>query len=180
MTRKGFVWVVAALIVFPAIAHSQSAQSVKWYTFEEALKLNEKNPKKILIDVYTDWCSWCKVMDKNTFNHVKIIPFLNEKFYPVKFNAEQKEDVVLGDKTFKFIPQGNRGYHELAAALLNGKLAYPSIVFLDEQVRIIQPFQGYIKPKQFDEISKFIGDDHYKNQSWEDFTKSYVSSIPEE
>jgi thioredoxin-related protein len=153
---------------------------VKWYTVEEAFILTKKEPKKILIDVYTDWCSWCKVMDSKTFSNNLIAEYLNKNFYPVKFNAEQKADVTLNGKTYKFVASGQRGYHELAAQLLNGKLGYPSVVFLDEKTRMIQPVQGYIKAKEFDEIIKFIGDEHYKSQKWEDFQAVYVSPITEE
>jgi thioredoxin-related protein len=142
--------------------------------------LTKKEPRKILIDVYTDWCSWCKVMDSKTFSNHVIAEYMNRNFYPVKFNAEQKSDVILNGKTYKFIASGQRGYHELAAQLLNGKLGYPSVVFLDEQTRMIQPVQGYIQAKEFDEIIKFIGGEHYKSQKWEDFQASYVSPIPAE
>ena len=132
------------------VGHTQT--TVKWYTIQEAFTLTKTEPKKIIIDVYTDWCSWCKVMDKNTYENQIIAAYLNDKFYPVKFNAEQKEDVVVNGTTYKFVASGSRGYHELAAALLNGQLGYPSTVFLDEETRMIQPVQGYLQPRQFDEI----------------------------
>jgi len=165
-------------LLFALSIHAQAP--VKWYTIEEAFKLTKSEPRKILIDVYTDWCSWCKVMDSKTFSNKLIAEYINTKFYPVKFNAEQKNDVTLNGKTYKFVASGQRGYHELAAQLLNGKLGYPSVVFLDEQTRMIQPIQGYIQAKEFDEIIKFIGDEHYKNQKWEDFQAGYVSPIPTE
>lgn len=158
---------------------SRAQQPVKWYTIQDAFTLAKKEPRKILIDVYTDWCSWCKVMDSKTFSNQVIADYLNKNFYPVKFNAEQKEDVFIYGKTYKFVTSGTRGYHELAAELLNGQLGYPSVVFLDEQTKMIQPVQGYIQAKQFDEIVKFIGGDFYKNQKWEDFQASYTSPIKE-
>jgi thioredoxin-related protein len=157
----------------------QAQAPVKWYTIEEAFTKAQKEPRKIMIDVYTDWCSWCKVMDKNTFSNQVISEYINKNFYPVKFNAEQKEIVVLNGQTFKYVPSGSRGYHELAAALLNGQLSFPSVVFLDEQTKMIQPIQGYIQAREFDGIIKFIGDDLYKTKKWEDFQSSYVSPIPE-
>ncbi|MBA7554807.1 hypothetical protein ES705_47442 [subsurface metagenome] len=119
------------------IALSMNAQEVNWYTFKEAVELNKKEPRKILVDVYTDWCGYCKVMDKNTFGNKYVADYLNKSYYPVKFNAEQKEEITYNEKTYKFVAQGSRGFHELAAALLNGQMSYPSVVFLDEQVRII-------------------------------------------
>lgn len=148
---------------------------VQWMTFEEAIEKSKSEPRKIFIDVYTDWCGWCKVMDKNTFNEAKIASFLNEKYYPVKFNAEQKEDITFNNTTFKFVPSGKRGYHQLAAALLQNKLSYPTVVFLDEKFNMIQPLAGYQKPKEFDKVLKFIGNDHYKSTKWTKFEKEYTS-----
>ena len=155
------------------------SQPVKWYTIEEAIAMTKKEPRKIVIDVYTTWCKWCKVMDTTTFKNPVIAGYLNKKYYPVKFNAEQKDDVTLDGKTYKFVPGGGRGYHELAATLLNGNLGYPSVVFLDERANMIQPMQGYIQARQFDQIIKFIGEDLYKTQKWEDFLATYVSPVKE-
>jgi len=152
---------------------------VKWYTIEEAYTLTKKEPRKILIDVYTDWCRWCKTMDNETYSNQIIADYLNKNYYPVKFNAEQKTDVVLNGKTYKFLATGSRGYNELANELLNGQLGYPSTVFLDEQTKMIQPVQGYIKARQFDGIIRFIGEDFYKTKKWEDFLTGYTSPIPE-
>lgn len=152
---------------------------VAWMTFEEAIEKSKKEKRKIFIDVYTDWCGWCKVMDKNTFSEPKIAKILNENFYPVKFDAEQKEDVIFNGTTFKFIPSGNKGYHQLAAALLNNQLAYPTVVFLDEEFRMIQPLQGYQKAPEFHKIIQFIGGDHYKKTKWDEWQAIYKSPYPE-
>ena len=152
---------------------------VKWYTIEEALELNKKEPRKLIIDVYTHWCGWCMVMEKNTYNHKTIAEYINKTFYAVKLNAGQRAEIKFGDRTYKYIPQGSRGYHELAAAFLEGKMVYPSVVFLDEKIRKLQSFQGYIKAKQFDEIVKFIGGDHFKTKTWNEFLANYKSQITE-
>ncbi|MBN2481881.1 MAG: DUF255 domain-containing protein [Bacteroidales bacterium] len=168
---------ILGMVALAMTVHAQS--TVKWYTIEEAFALSRTEPRKIVIDVYTDWCSWCKVMDQNTYSNRIIAEYLNSKFYPVKFNAEQKEDVVVNGTTYKFVANGSRGYHELAAVLLNGQLGYPSTVFLDEQTRMIQPVQGYLQPQQFDEIIRFIGEDHFRTLTWEEFQVTYVSPIAE-
>jgi thioredoxin-related protein len=151
------------------------ATVVNWMTFEEALQRSKTAKRKIFIDVYTDWCGWCKVMDKNTFSDPVVAGILNSKFYPVKFDAEQREDVVFNGTTFKFIPYGNKGTHQLAAALLNNQLSYPTVVFLDEEFRMIQPLPGYMEAKQFHPIIQFIGDDHYKSVKWDEWQAKYKS-----
>lgn len=165
--------------VFVIIYTTGFSQTVQWYTIEEALELNKKEPRKILVDVYTNWCGWCKVMEKNTYDNKIIAEYINKTFYNVKLNAEQKEDIKLGEKTYKFVPQGRRGYHELAAAFLDGKMSYPSVVFFDEKIRRLQAIQGYIKAKRFDEIVKFIGEDYFKTSTWDEFLANYESRITE-
>jgi thioredoxin-related protein len=167
------------LLTLTGVSLISFCQPVKWYTIEEAMSMIQKEPRKIVIDVYTTWCKWCKVMDTATFQNPVVAGYLNKKFYPVKFNAEQKADVIFQGTTYKFIPGGGRGYHELAAALLKGNLGYPSIVFLDEKGQMIQPMQGYIKARQFDQIIKFLGEDLYKTQKWEDFLATYISPVKE-
>lgn len=153
----------------------KTASTVNWMTFEEAVALNKKKPKKIFVDVYTDWCGWCKKMDASTFQKEEIAKYLNDNFYAVKFNAEQKEDITFNGTTFKFVESGRRGYHQLAAALTNNKLSYPTVVFMDEDSRMIQPIAGFLKPEQFDPIVKYIGGDHYKETQWNEFQKQYQS-----
>jgi thioredoxin-related protein len=114
-------------------------------------------------------------MDKNTFSDPEVAQLLNEKFHPVKFNGEQKEDIVFDGNTFKFVASGRSGYHQLAAALLNNKLSYPTVVFLDEEFRIIQPLAGYRKAPEFHMIAQFIGEGHYKNVKWEEWQAQYKS-----
>lgn len=149
--------------------------TVKWMSFEEAVEKSKTEKRKIFIDVYTDWCGWCKVMDKKTFSDPKVAKILNEHFYPVKFDAEQTEDVVFNGTTFKFVGSGGRGTHQLAAALLNNQLSYPTVVFLDEEFRIIQPLPGYREAPEFHKIAQFIGEGHYKTRKWVDWETTYKS-----
>lgn len=167
-----------------AQAENHGAGSIKWMSFEEAVEKSKTTKRKIFIDVFTDWCGWCKVMDKNTFPDPQIARIMNENFYPVKLNAEQTADVVFRGTTFKFIAQGNRGYHQLAAALLNNQMSYPNFVFLDEEFRIIPVYQGYTsvpgykKPEEFHPFLSFIAGNFYQKMSLQDYQKQYRSPYP--
>jgi thioredoxin-related protein len=162
-------------------AETATATPVKWMSFEEAVEKSKTEKRKIFIDVYTDWCGWCKVMDKNTFTDPAIAKLLNEKYYPVKFDAEQKADVVFRGTTFKFVPFGNKGAHQLAMALLNNQMSYPNFVFLDEEFRIVPIFEnstsvpGYRKPEEFHIFLSFVGGDFFKKTSIQDYQKEYRS-----
>ena len=164
-----FVFVLFIIATLNSNSFAQENELVKWYTIEEVQELVKNEPRKIYIDMYTDWCGWCKVMDKKTFTDESVAEHLNTNFYAVKFDAEGKDNVSFKDQTFKFVAQGSRGYHELAAALMQGKMSYPTSVFLDEDLNIIAPLPGYQKPEQLNPILEFIGENHYKTTNYEQF-----------
>jgi thioredoxin-related protein len=167
--------IYSSLFLLPLLAFSiaDAPTPISWLTFEEAVRSSAQEERKIFIDVYTDWCGWCKRMDATTFSDPAVADVLQNKFYPVKFNAEQREPITFNNHTFKFVPRGTKGYHELAATLLNGKLSYPSVVFLNDKFEIIQVLPGYRKADEFLKIITFIGEDHYLTTSWEDYSKTY-------
>jgi thioredoxin-related protein len=170
--RYFFTFLTVALFI-SASSPDKSHSEIQWVSFEEAVELNKENPRKILIDLYTDWCGWCKRMDQTTYSNSIIVDYINENFYAVKFDAEQRQDVKFQGHTFKFVPSGRRGYHQLAAALTNNKLSYPTTVFMDEQLRIISPVPGYIKSPEFHTILNFIAKEKYKTTPYQEFQKDF-------
>ncbi len=150
------------------------AQSeVNWLSWEEAMKLSQIEKRKVFVDVYTDWCGWCKRMDKTTFDHPAIADFLNDNFYCIKFDAEQKEPISLNGKTYRYVKNGKRGYHELAAKIMNSRLSFPTTVFLDENFRVIQPIAGYKSPEIFEVIISYFATDSFKTTPWAVYEKNY-------
>ncbi|MDR0419647.1 MAG: DUF255 domain-containing protein, partial [Prevotellaceae bacterium] len=125
------------LILLATFGTATMAQ-MKWYSFEEAVALSEKKPRKIFIDVYTDWCGWCKVMDRNTFSNPSIAEYMNKNYYSVKLNAEMTDTVRFKGHIFVNPSSSRRSSHQLAVSLLNGKMSFPSVVFMNEQFQILQ------------------------------------------
>lgn len=160
---------------------SNPSAGIQWLTFEEAVEKSKTEKRKILIDVYTDWCGYCKVMDKNTFTDARIAELLNEKFYAVKLNAEQKDPITFRGTTFKHVPSGRGGYHELAASLLQNELSYPNFVFLTEDFKIIPlipgkpSLPGYRKPEEFHLFLKYVADELFLEMAVTDYQKVYRS-----
>ena len=184
------VLLCGAMIKAPIITQTTRLQAsvsekaigqVNWITFEEAVERSKKEKRKIFIDVYTDWCGWCKVMDNKTFTDPEIAKLLNEEFRAVKFNAEQRADVVFNGTTFKFIESGRNGYHQLAAALLNNQLSYPNFVFLSDEFHIIPvspgetSLPGYRKPEDFHVYLSFVANDHFRKLKFDEYRKIYQS-----
>lgn len=150
-----------------------AVSAVNWLTFEEAVEKNKTAPRKIVVDIYTDWCGWCKRMDKTTFSQAQIASYLNENYYPVKFNAEQKEEILFNGKEYGFVSNGRRGYHELAAEITGGMLSYPTTVFLDEDMKVIQAIKGFKDADSFEQIATYFGGDYHKKTPWESYRKNY-------
>lgn len=155
-------------------AQTATNNKINWMSFEEAVKLNETAPKKIFIDVYTDWCGWCTKMDQTTFIDQDIVNYMNENFYAVKFNAEQTEPIEFNGYTFtnKNSNGARKGTHELAQALLQGKMSYPSYVFMNEKNQLITIVPGYADAKSFLPVLKYIGSDSMLKMTWEEFSKN--------
>jgi thioredoxin-related protein len=173
---KKYVLILLFLTGFSFLSFDSPTEEVKWLTFEQAVELNKKEPRKLLIDLYTDWCGWCKKMDKDTYAQGHIARYINQKYYAVKFNAEQRAPVQFNGHTFNFVASGSRGYHQLAASLTNNRLSYPTTVFMTEKLEIIQPVAGYMGPDQMEMVLKYFGDDHFRTTAWTDFQKSQTLS----
>ena len=150
---------------------------VKWYTFEEAVKLNKTEQRKIFIDVYTDWCGWCKKMEATTFTHPAIAKILNEDYYAVRFDAETIDTINFAGK--QFINEGGRSRspHQLAVALLQGKMSYPSIAYLSEDNQLLTSVPGYYSADRLEPILMFFVEDAFKSQVFEEYQKNFKSEI---
>ena len=155
-------------------AQETTSNKINWMSFEEAVKLNETAPKKIFIDVYTDWCGWCTKMDQTTFIDLSVVEYMNKNYYAVKFDAEQAEPIEFMGHTFiNQNPGGARkGTHQLAQALLQGKMSYPSYVFMNEKNQVLTIVPGYAEAKDFLPILEYFGSDAFMTTSWEKYIEN--------
>ena len=118
----------------------QGQESIQWMKFEEAIAANAKNPKMILVDVYTDWCGWCKKMDKDTFTDPRVIAHFQKNFYAVKLNAE--------DTNRKF-PFMGKTFSEAEMAASMRVNSYPNFVVIEPGLQNIAQLPGYREPEAF-------------------------------
>ena len=155
------------LITFSSLASCQ--EKIHWLTFKEATDKNLIAPKKIFIDVYTEWCGWCKRMDATSFEDEAVIKYINQKFYPVKLDAETRDTISYKNKSYTYVSEYKS--NEIAAFLLNGKMGYPTSVYLDEKMDLIGPVQGYLDKDQLLKVMKYFGDNLYQTVKWDDYVK---------
>lgn len=156
---------------------SLSAQEIiNWYTWEEGMTKSEDEPKKFIVDMYTDWCGWCKRMDKATFQNNDIATYVNENYIAIKFDAEQKGELSYQENVYKFVKSGRRGYHQLAAQLTGGKLSYPTVIFLDEKKEVIQALPGFLDAQTFAPIIKYFAEDEHQTTPWAVYLSNYKAA----
>ena len=151
------------------------AEKIKWMSWQEASEANKTQPRKLLVDVYTSWCGWCKVMDKQTFTNDTIADYLNKYYYCVKLDAEGHDTIHFDNKDFVYIsPEkggGRNGIHTLAYALLDGNMGYPSLVYLTEKFERTAISPGYKTPAQLLPELRFTAEEVFKTKTFDEYVK---------
>ncbi|HRP31474.1 MAG TPA: thioredoxin family protein [Agriterribacter sp.] len=149
-------------------------EKLQWLTLSEAETRLAVQKKAVIIDLYTDWCGWCKVMDKNTYSNQNVIQYLQQNFYPVKLNAETKEVVAWRGQQFRY----NERYrvNDYAIHLTGGQLSYPSTVILPADGSAPQVIPGYLKPADMELILKYFGEGYFGKTPFETYRKNFVQT----
>ena len=167
--------------IFSSIAQDKG---INWMSLEDAVEAQNKEPRKIIMDMYTTWCGPCKLLDKNTFQNKDVTTYINKNYYAVKFNAEGNTDVTFKEKkysnpNFDASRKGRNSQHELAGSF--GVNAYPTIVFLDENGGLIAPIKGYHSPNQLEIFLKLFATNKYKEvntkELWEQYQREFQPSF---
>jgi len=167
------------MMVVGNLAFGQAA-SINWISLEEAVAAQQKEPRKIMMDVYTQWCGPCKMMMANTFTNANVIEYVNENYYAVKFDAESPDPVTFQGTEFTnpdYNPsaRGRNGVHQLSRAMKVN--AYPTIVYLDEEANVIAPISGYKQPYQMELYLKFFNEAYQPGvdqTAWEEYRDNFA------
>jgi len=149
-------------------------EKINWLTVAELQQAYKKEARPVLFDVYTSWCGWCKVMDKDTYSKEDVVKYINEKYYAVKLDAESKDSVVLGDGKFGYNAANKT--NELASYLLFGQMEFPTTVFLSDLNARPAALAGFLKPKELEAPLKYFGDGIYSKKDFSEFLKTFTST----
>lgn len=158
-------------------ARCKEKSTIEWLTIEEALEKAKKVPRPILMDVYTDWCGWCTRMDVYTFSNPTIADYISRNFYAVKFDSEKKESITFLGKEYPPHQGQGKGPHSLVVALSNGRLSYPTLMYLDAQGGLITVVPGYYTPRDLEPILHFIAEGAYRTTGWDEYQKGFKGSF---
>ena len=149
-------------------------EKIRWLSLAELRSAYAKKPRPVIIDVYTSWCGWCKVMDRDTYSNDKVANYINDNFYAVKFNAESTDSVVLGSKKYGYNPAYNA--NDLAVYLLYGRMGYPTTVLLSTLEAQPAPLSGFLNPSELEPPLKYFGEGAYKKQDFPEFMNGFTKS----
>ncbi|MDP3556348.1 MAG: DUF255 domain-containing protein [Bacteroidota bacterium] len=158
-----------------SVSFSQSEKDglVKWLTFKEAQEKNKIVQKPFLVDVYTDWCGWCKHMMRTTYSNQGIADYINTNFYAVKFDAETKDTIEYNGKTYKPLSAEPKTPHELAIKFLGNSLSYPSTMFITNNFEYNLLTQGFLEDKKLEPILVFMVENAWRTSVFDEFSKHF-------
>ena len=170
------------ILLLLCLSSCKAQEEIHWMTLDEALQAQRNFPKKIMLDVYTNWCGPCKMMDKITFTNQNLVNYVNQNFYAVKFDAEGNESVTYNGRVLTN-PQYNpstrmnarNAPHQLAIAL--GIQSFPSIIFLREDAVYLANFPGYRTAQQLEVYLKLMATDEYEYITSERQMRQFESSF---
>lgn len=168
-----------AVLLFSITGIAQEGK-INWMSVEEAMEAQKKEPRKMLIDMYTTWCGPCRMLDKMTFKNKDVADYVNKNYYAVKFNAEGDGTVKFNDKTFtnpNYDPKrtGRNSQHQFATFFKVN--AYPTVVFLDEKGTFLFPSRGVLKPQQMELYLKLFASNDYKKVTTKEMFQEYAKKF---
>ncbi len=167
---KGFLYgCVLAVSAFSFT--SVPREQINWLSMEDMQLAYKKDPRPLLVDLYTNWCGWCKEMDRTTYKNAKVAAYVNQHYYAVRFDAESKNEVIFNNKLYTYNKEMKA--NELAMHLSFGQMEYPTTIFLTSPEGSPAPLPGYLKPKEIEAPLKYFAEANMNKESFVDFNKNF-------
>lgn len=153
---------------------STKKENIDWISINEVQAKLQKETRPILIDLYTNWCYWCKVMNKKTYSNSNVIEYINKHYYAVRLNAETKDSVVWNGAVFKYSVENK--VNEFSIYITQGQLAFPNTVIFTDLRKAPASIPGFIEPKEIEVILKYFGEGSYKNKNFNEYSSNFKTT----
>jgi thiol:disulfide interchange protein DsbD len=119
--------VLVGFLVISTDNNQTSSEGLKWHTdLNSALNTAQSTNKMVLVDVYAPWCSWCKEMDKNTYQNPQVQQKLSN-YVLLKVNGDENPDFMKKYQIY----------------------GYPTVLILDSSGNLVNTISGYQSPEDF-------------------------------
>ncbi len=154
-------------------------RQIEWTTIENASKMKD-NTKLYFVDFYTNWCGWCKRMDKDVFTDSTVIKLMSRFYVPVKFNAEGNSEFVW--KGTKYVgtpvpPNGRPTLHSFTRSMLGSQLGFPSFVIYSKNQSTLNIIQGYQPAEDLVKILWYFASGDYNKYNYEKYQTIFDKEI---
>ncbi len=166
----GLLLIITLSIAAHSCSFAQTAE-IKWMTLQEAEAAMKKKPKKLFVDIYTGWCGWCKRLDATTYKDPAVVEYINKNFYSVKLDAETKETITYQGKSYDF--DASRKINLVASLFMGASSGYPTLTYLDENLKVLTVNPGYVEAPMFLKTLKYYGDNYYLNMD----VNTYLTTV---
>ena len=134
-------------------------KEIKWISMEDAQNASAHDGKKIMVEVYTEWCEFCKKLEEQVLPDSTVISNLNKYYHSVKLNGESDEIITFNGSTISKA--------EFAKNL--GVRSYPTILFIDPAGELILQINGYMPVGDFQSMLVYIGEEAYNKTEFHEF-----------
>lgn len=174
MIKKSIPLFFCSFFVFFLSTNLSAKEKINWITLSEAQQKIKEKPKPILIDLYTNWCYWCKVMDNKTYQNQKVVKYINENFYAVKLNAESENQLFWNEQKFNY--NKDNKLNDFALYVTAGQPGFPTTVIFTGLKQNPAAIPGYMSPREIEGILKYFGEDYYEKESFESFSANFKNT----
>lgn len=156
---------------------SQDKSLINWISMEEAEERAAKLPKPTMIYFYTDWCRFCKEMEKTTFGNEQIAAYINQNFYCVRINGEGQDTITFQDTVYHNTGTGERSTHDFTKSLLGDRLNYPTTIFFNNQHQFRFVVPGLVDIVKFEPMLVYILENVFLTETYEPFEAAFLKTF---
>lgn len=132
-----------------------------WVTLEDAQRQAADEGKYVLLDVYTEWCGFCRRMNRETYADKSVQDVIDRYFYAVRIDAESQQKVSFQNETYSM--------EELAQAF--GVASFPTTIFISPTGEPVASQPGFIEAGRFHKMLSFVGSKSYQTQTFQQYSE---------